>query len=486
MDIDAYRGLEPIQLWRHFAALNAIPRPSGHEGRAREYVLHVAEAASAHSRVDARGNAIVRVPPSAGGGGPVVAVQAHLDMVCEKESDVVHDCERDSIIPRREGDQIFASGTTLGADNGIGVAACLALISTPNVCHGGLELIFTVDEEHGPWGALDLDASSLSAQALINLDSEDADALTIGSAGGSDVDLAVPVSRESPASDLLGVELRLSGLRGGHSGLQIHEPRANALKVIGDALEKLRGAGLGVRLVSLEGGSAHNAIPRVATASLGIAPDALPEAGVLVKNLLGELREPWASAEPGLALELTEGLTPTSVLAEDAVTRISSLLHELPHGVLERSTRFHDTVETSANLAAIRIGHVEAEILTSVRSLSAARLVEIQEGIRELAVASGAHAEINDEYPAWEPRERSPLLKAAVAAYQGVYGREPRLDVLHGGLECGVIIAKKPDLDAVSFGPLIREAHTPAEHVYASTVATTWELLVALLGRLAG
>ncbi len=485
MVADAYRGLEPVQLWRHFAALNAIPRPSGHESQARDYVLGIARDAGADSRVDRRGNTVIRVPASTRSDGPAVAIQAHLDMVCEADSGVVHDCERDPILPRRDGDRIFASGTTLGADNGIGVAACLALIDARHVRHGDLELIFTVEEESGRWSALDLDASLLKADVLINLDSEEADALTIGSAGGSDVDIAFPLPRESPAGDLHSVELRVEGLRGGHSGMQIHEPRANAIKLIVEALERLRGAGLRLWLSSIDGGSAHTAIPHAARAGLSIAPGDLPRAQGLVEELRDQLSTARREAEPELTIELSESERRGPVIADRASAGLLGLLSELPHGVVAMSKRYEDVVETSANLAAIHTEDAEARVFTSVRSLLATSLAGIQARVRELAVASGAAAEIRDEYPSWEPRERSPLLDATVRAYEAVYGGKPRLNVIHGGLECGAIIAKRPSLDAISFGPLIREAHTPTEHVYASTVTTTWELLISVLDDMA-
>jgi dipeptidase D len=485
MEIDAYRGLEPTALWRHFATLNAIPRPSGHEAQAREYVVSVAEAAGVPYEIDARGNTIVRVPASTNGEAPVIAVQAHLDMVCESDSDVAHDCERDPIVPRREGDLIFASGTTLGADNGVGVAACLALLDVPRLRHGGIELIFTVDEERGPWGAHDLDMSRLRAEVLLNLDSEDADALTIGSAGGCDVDVVVPLAREATASAAVGARLDVSGLRGGHSGIQIDEPRANAVKLLAELLSGLRDAGVPLGISTIEGGSAHNAIPRSASASLAFVADQSVTIRRLVEDHAERLSDQWGANEPGLTIALVQAPAPGSVIVDAVTGRLLELLRELPHGVLAMSARL-DTVETSANLAGLVTDESRAKILTSLRSLATAPLREVEDRIRELARHSAAAVEVNDGYPAWEPREHSPVLEAAIAAYRRTYGKDPRLDVLHGGLECGAIVAKKPSLDAVSFGPLIRDAHTPMEHVYASTVTTTWALLLTLIAELAG
>jgi dipeptidase D len=484
MESDAYQGLEPIQLWRHFAALNAIPRPSGQEGRARDYVLAVARAAGVEALVDARGNAIVRVPPQPGISGPVVAIQGHLDMVCDADPGVTHDWARDPVVPRREGDLIFASDTTLGADNGIGVAACLSLIESKEVRHGGLELLFTVDEESGRWGALDLDVSLLTAELLINLDSEDADALTIGAAGGSGLDITMPLELEPTPADALGIELRITGLRGGHSGLEIHERRANAIKLIALALSRLQAADLEWRLDSMQGGSTATAIARRAQAGMTIAADGLAAAEALVGDIREELRVDWADSEPDLVLELATRPAPDSVLTEGSATRLLSLLEGLPHGALAQSSDFEGTVETSANLATVGLAGGEAQVVASARSLSPESLQDVEDLARDVARGQGARVRIFDSYPSWQPRRHSMLVDAAAAAYRTTYGKDPRLEVLHGGLECGAIIAAKPGLDAVSFGPRIVGAHTPTEHVHAPTVVTTWRLLTTLLERL--
>jgi dipeptidase D len=313
-----YAGLEPSELWRHFAALNAIPRPPGREAAARDYVRRVAEQAGAEWLTDAKGNAVARVVASPGREGPAVAVQAHLDMVCETASDTAHDCETDPIIARREGEVVQAIGTTLGADNGIGVAAALALLSDPAADHGPLELLFTVEEETGLHGASALDISMLGAELLVNLDSEDEDALTVGCAGGADTKLVLPVGREPAAAASHGATLRVSGLRGGHSGVRIHEPHANAIKLAARALARLGDSGLRPRIASLSGGSAHNAIPRDAVVEL-----ALPAAASVAdaSEALAELRREWQQREPGIAIELqARPAPPGQVIAADDAT----------------------------------------------------------------------------------------------------------------------------------------------------------------------
>jgi dipeptidase D len=478
-----YEQLEPAALWQHFAALNAIPRPSGEEQAALEYVRGAAEAAGASWAADGRGNAVARVPARGAAEGPIVAIQAHLDMVCESADGVEYDPGRDPVVPRRQGDLILASGTTLGADNGIGAAAALAVLSDPEAVHGPLELVFTVEEETGLHGAAGLDVSLLRAKTLINLDSEDDRALVVGCAGGADVTAELPVAREPEPPGSQAAEIRVFGLSGGHSGVQIHERHANAILLLRAVLERLREAGVGFRLAALDGGSAHNAIPRSATARLSLTGEGAEQA---VAQAAAALRAEWGDDEPGLAIELVSaGIATGPVLSAAAATALAGLLGSVPHGVIAMSEHFEGTVETSANLAIVRTGAERIEVLSSVRSMRERSLRDVQDEIRAGAEQHGATAESMGGYPGWEPREGSPLLALAAAAYREVHGREPRIDVLHGGLECGVILAKAPELDAISFGPLIEGAHTPGERVHASTVSDTYRVLVKLLAGLA-
>jgi dipeptidase D len=484
---DPYIGLQPPELWRHFAALNKIPRRSGREDAAREYVRTVAETAGAECLTDPYGNALVRVPPRPGvAARDSVVVQAHLDMVCESAPEAEHDFDRDPIVPQRDGDKIVARGTTLGADNGIGVAAALALLTEPDLVCGALELLFTVEEEIGLLGALHFDTSSLHSRSLINHDSEDDSALTVGSAGGAEIVLGLQLEKEDLEAGWVCVELGVSGLAGGHSGVRIHEHRGNAIKLLVEILHQLRCAGVEPRLASVEGGSAHNAIPRECTALLGIRQDALSGTEGLVADVVGELKREWDADEPGLSVELHPvDVPPATVATGRASAKLVRLLRDLPHGVLAMSPRFQGTVAASANLARVRTVGERIEVLTSTRGLSPGELDEAASRIGALAAAAEAKVEVTGGYPGWQPRADSPLVAAAVAAYKRVHGKEPRIEIVHGGLECGVLVSEKPDLDAISFGPLIKEAHTPREHVYASTVFTTWQVLVMLLEDLA-
>ncbi len=478
-----YSDLQPPGLWRHFAALNGIPRGSGREAGAREYVRRVAESAGAEFSRDEYGNAIVRVGARVGAVSRVpVAVQAHLDMICVAADGVTHDFERDPIVPERDGDAVSARGTTLGADNGIGVAAALALLTEPDLTCGPLELLFTVEEEVGLLGALHFDTAQLQAGSLVNLDSENDEALTVGCAGGVEVALGLRLERTGLERDWDCLELRVSGLRGGHSGVQIHEHRASAIKLLAAALQHLVDDGLDLRLASVAGGSAHNAIPTEGAALFAVPSGARAQAELAFGAAVAELKGEWGGDEPGLQIELRPVEPSHPDFADLARTAgILDLLRELPHGVLAMSSSFPGTVATSANLAMARTEEGELEILVSIRALSAADLDATASRVERLGEGASASIEKVGGYPGWEPREGSPLAAAAAESYESIHGKAARIEVVHGGLECGVLVASKPDLDAISFGPLIREAHTPREHVYASTVTDTWHLLLALL-----
>jgi dipeptidase D len=483
---NVYSGLEPHQLWRHFEALNRIPRASGREAGARAYVEEIANAAGATFEVDAAGNVVVRVlARSVRSDAPIVAIQAHLDMVCEKRPDIEHNFARDPIRPQRHGDLLYASGTTLGADNGIGVAAALALLTTPGLQHGPLELVFTVEEETGLHGALALDAALLRAEMLINLDSEDPDELTIGCAGGAGTTLYLPLSGEATPAGWQEYEITVSGLKGGHSGVQIHEPLANALKLLARVLSDMQAAGIAFRLSSINGGSAHNAIPRDAAARLAVAPKSLEALGKVLDATRERLQTKWAEAEPGLSIEQQKTELSPFVLGAGVQEALVNLLEELPHGVLEMSDAFPGKVQTSTNLAHVETNGDEIEIATSSRSFIVERLSEVQNRIRELGARAGARVEVRDGYPGWEPDAHSHLLQLARNEYESVYGKPARVEVVHAGLECGVIVSKKPALEAISFGPLICGAHSPEEHVALSTVPPSWKLLTAILSALA-
>ncbi len=499
----AYQDLEPASVWRAFALLNATPRPSGQEEALRTAIESLADARGVSHTRDERGNLVVRVPSkNAAPDAPTVAIQAHLDMVCQKTPDTPFDFERDAIIPRREGDHVYATGTTLGADNGIGVAFMLALLEGDAPTHPPLELLFTVEEESGLYGAALLDPALVSARRLINLDSEEDDEITIGCAGGAGVTLHLPIKREPLQGDGKLYRVSVSGLAGGHSGIQIGEKLGNALKMTGQLLDALPE----MRLVALDGGTAHNAIPRdcvaivavptpggesleaaVARVAAPLTRAAVARVAAPLTRAADALTSHWLADEPGLTIQVANERGDMAAPMSPAATRqVLSLIRDLPHGVQTMSARWEGKVQTSSNLAQVATSAGEVEMHVSNRSFVAGDIARMQAKCREMGEAAGARIEERDGYPGWEPRADSPLRDQTAAAFANVSGHLPRVEVVHAGLECGLLSEKLPGLDAVSFGPTIRGAHTPAEWVSIPSVARNWAILRELLRALAG
>lgn len=482
-----YAGLEPGEVWRHFAALNAIPRPSKHEARARAYVARVAHQAGAATRTDSAGNMVVYKGGTQGAGERAVAIQAHLDMVCERVPERSIDWLADPILPTRDGGRIAAQGTTLGADNGIGAAMALALLSTPNLEHPPLELLFTVEEETGLQGASGLDGSLLSASWLLNLDTEEPDEIIIGCAGGRGVDLSLPIERAPRDGEWMTFSLTVGGLAGGHSGIQIAEPLGNAIHILARSLKYLHESGLDFRLIEARGGNARNAIPRDAGAILVIDGAEAERFEQLVAARHAELRAQWQAHEPTLSLATSRIEAAPAPLTSDSSRALVSLLCELPHGVLSWSERWSGKVETSCNLATLSTGEESASIHTSGRSFREAALDEWQHAIQVLGASRGASGTLSDGYPGWEPAEaagESSLLELGARAFERVAGARPRIEIVHAGLECGIILSKRAGMEAISFGPLIRGAHTPEEWVDIASVEQSWQILLELLREL--
>ncbi len=482
----AVAGLEPAALWENFEALSRIPRPSKQEEQVLAWLKEFADTRSLEWQQDEVGNIVVRRPGSGGGeSAPVVVIQSHVDMVCEKNSDVEHDFGRDPIRLLRDGDWLTADGTTLGADNGIGVATALALLEM-----GGdarlppLECLFTVDEETGLTGAFALDGALLQGRTLLNLDTEEWGAICIGCAGGGDSELALPVAREASPGDFLSFQLSVEGLMGGHSGVNIHEYRANAIVLLASLLEPL--ATIGARLVSVRGGDKTNAIPREAFATLLLPPAAMADAQIAVGARTAALQAEFGTLETALRVTLA-GLdaAPAECLSAGAQTSLLGLLRALPHGVLKYSHAIPGLVETSNNLASVAPDGGHYRIVCSSRSSIMEALEDVRDRIATIAALCGATATRSSSYPGWQPDPTSPVLKRLKRIYAEQLGEEPEVGAIHAGLECGVIGERAPGMDMVSFGPTITGAHSPDERVEIPTVAKFWNLLLALLADMA-
>ncbi len=474
-------SFEPRPLWAHFDRILEIPRGSGEEERIRRHVVELAQRHGLEQHTDAAGNVVVRVPGTAGReAAPVTILQAHLDMVNEKDSDVAHDFARDAIRARQEGEWLYATGTTLGSDNGIGVATMLALLEATDVPHGPLELLFTVDEERGLTGASGLDASLLSGRRLINLDSEEEAEATVGCAGAAGTVLRLPL-QSGPATGSA-LTLRLRGLRGGHSGLDIARGRGNALKLLARGLAAASETAA-FRLASLRGGNMPNAIPREAEATVVVAGDVAAFRAAVAAELAA-VRTELQATDPGLSFEQAEAAPPERAWTVPATATALRLLEGLPHGVLAMSPDIPGLVETSTNVATAAVDGDTLVVGSSSRSSVMSALRATQRRIAAVGMLAGAAVEQGAGYPGWKPSLESPLLARVNAVQREVFGREPGIIAVHAGLECGIIGEKVPGMDMVSIGPRIEAPHSPNERVHIESVSRFWRLLTLVLDRL--
>ena len=466
-----------------FRAISAIPRCSKNEAQLAEWLTRWAREQDFAFQSDQAGNLVVRVPAAPGRADhPPVVLQGHMDMVCEKTPESGHDFERDPIRVIREGEWVRAEGTTLGADNGIALAMMMVLAEDGAAPHPPLELLFTVDEESGLIGAHKLDPTLVQGRILINIDSEDEGVFTIGCAGGEETLIRLPLScTDLPAKAAYG-RLVVGGLRGGHSGVDIHKPRANANRLLGRALERLLTLE-DVRLVSLSGGSAHNAIPRDAAAFLAVSPGAGSPAAEIAKALEAVFKEEHADYEPNLALrwEVLQPPLPGRALSPESATQAVRLINALPHGVHGMSTRVAGLVETSCNLAIVRIAQDALEIVSSQRSSAMSRLAEMTGRVAAVAALAGASATRMNHHPAWTPDPDSALLRRCRGVYRDLYDKEPVVEVIHAGLECGLIGDKLPGMEMISIGPNVSNPHSPDERLELPSVGRVYTFLTTLL-----
>lgn len=475
--------LTPTAVWLHFDRLMEIPRGSRSEEAARAYVLEVAERAGLASEIDAAGNVVVRKPARPGReAAPGVILQAHLDMVQEKNSDVEHDFAVDPIRPHRDGDWLTAEGTTLGADNGIGVAAMLALLEADDVEHGPLECLFTIDEETGLTGARSLAADVLRGRRLINLDSEEEGVITIGCAGGGDAELYLPLST-GPVDGGCTLRVAVSGLKGGHSGVDIHLQRGNAIRVLVRAVLAACDE-VPLRIVTLSGGNARNAIPREASAVIWLADAARDVAAreAMEASFALAARE-LARSDPGLRHGI-EAVEPASEAWDGPTTaRALDLLNALPHGVMAMSLDLPGLVETSVNLAVARPEDGRLFVMQHCRSSIDGSLRALRRRVRSIGELAGAEVVTDEPYPGWQPDVDSVLLDELRGTYEDVIGSEPEVGAMHAGLECGIIGEKYEGMDMVSFGPQIEFPHSPDERVRIGSVEPFFDVLCRALER---
>jgi dipeptidase D len=474
----------------YFDDLCRIPRPSKHERRVSEWVQEWARKEGFEVNADQAYNVLIRVPGRGhNAGAKPLVLQGHLDIVCESTADKPHDCLKDPIETTIEQDWLTADRTTLGADNGIGVSIAMALAVEDAISHPPLELLFTTDEETGLNGAKNLGADFVRGRRMVNLDSEDEGTFTVGCAGGQDTTILLPCERSQPSVRGRYYRLIVEGLKGGHSGADIHLPRGNSIKILARGLERLSDSEA-IRLVEIHGGNAHNAIPRRAHALIFAAGSDASELQKTIEALNRDLKAELTDdeREASVALSTSDPSTAespgTAPITEVDSRSVVDLLLALPHGVDRMSSHIEGLVETSNNLATIRTKEASVELLTSQRSSTSSRLEALTSRIAACARLAGGTAESDQGYPAWEPDMGSALLTTARSTYRDVFNRDPKVNVIHAGLECGVIGSTYPGMDMLSLGPTIRGAHTPEERLDIRSVERVWRFLTRLVARI--
>lgn len=477
----AIEGLQPGLVWKYFAAISQIPRGSKNEAAISQFVVKTAKSLGLEAKADKLGNVVVRKPASPGySGKPVVVLQGHLDMVCEKNNDKVHDFTKDPIELVRKGNILTANGTTLGADNGIAVATNLAIMEDKSLQHGPLEFLFTIDEETGLTGAANLEPGFLGGQILLNLDSEEEGALYVGCSGGRDTIGTWKLETDPMPAKSVVATLAVSGLRGGHSGLEIDKGRGNAIKIIGRVLNAL--SDLGVRIASIDGGNKHNAIPREARAVVVIAQAKWDAAQKLVEEWNGTAKAELASVEPDLKVSLDkQSVKRVKPMKKTTQRKVLMTIAALPHGVTKMSADIPGLVETSTNVAVIRTEKKNVSLATSQRSSVASEILEIADSVSAVFSLGGAALQASDGYPGWKPNMDSPILKVARQTYRQLFGKDPDVKAIHAGLECGIIGERYPGMDMISFGPTLEGVHSPDEKIYIDTVDRFWKYLLGIL-----
>jgi dipeptidase D len=473
---------EPAALWKEFKAISDIPRCSKCEDDIIAYIRSQAEARNYEIRTDAIGNLVVVLPATPGmEKAPGLVIQGHVDMVCEQNAGTGHDFDKDPIKLVIDGEWLTADGTTLGADNGIAVAIMLTLINTDDIPHGPLELLFTIDEETGLTGALELDPAIITHKRMINVDSEEEGYFYIGCAGGIETIGSAPLEWENAPSGLEEYDLSVIGLNGGHSGADIHKQLGNSLIL---ATRILRELPLDrVRLADVSGGDKHNAIPREAFIRLLMPSDLVDDVKALVRRMEAIFRAEFSSTEENLALrfEKSDGNPAQRVMTAAAGRRLADLMYSIPHGVQTMSRAVEGLVSTSTNFASLRIVEDSVRVLTSQRSDIKSQVDDIARRVAAPFLLAGGSVEHTREYPGWEPDPESDLLKRAVAAYRQRTGKDPVITTIHAGLECGVIGAKCGGMEMISMGPDIRGAHTPEERVHIGSTARVFAFFTEFL-----
>lgn len=483
---NAIAGIKPELLWKRFFEISQIPRPSKKEGRVLEYLRKTAKELNLNYKEDPTGNIIITKPASAGyENAPAVVLQSHVDMVCEKNKSTQHDFDKDPLKLKREGDWIKAEGTTLGADNGVGAAAALAVLEDSSITHGPLECLFTVDEETGLTGVNNLQPGFVQGKILLNMDSEEDGAFYVGCSGGQDTMGTFEIKYSQAPAGFAPYEVMVSGLKGGHSGLDIIVGKANAIKLLARTLQKLDQ--INYEAAAITGGSKRNAIPREAEATVLINPADEKKAKEIIAAFTNELLNEYKAVDSGLKISF-EKKTETfdKVFDKKFTAQLITALLALPHGVIAMSQDIQGLVETSTNLATITQEGSLLKVGTSQRSSIESAKYNVAQMVVSVFNLAGAKVTQGDGYPGWKPNLNSAVLKTSQKVFKKLFNAEPEVKAIHAGLECGILGDKYPGMDMISFGPTIEGAHSPDERVNVPTVEKFYTLLKEILSELAG
>ncbi len=478
------KDLRPAVVFHYFNEVCQVPRPSKKEEKIRAYLLDFAKKHNLEAKTDEAGNVLIKKAASAGMENlKTVILQSHIDMVCEKNKDTEHNFETDPIQTYIDGEWLRAKGTTLGADNGIGVATELAVLASDDIKHGPIECLFTVDEETGLTGAFALKEGFMNGDILLNLDSEDDGELFIGCAGGANTTAIYPFPTEKAPQGWFFFRVSVKGLTGGHSGDDISKNRANANKLLNRFLVQTMQK-YGMRLADIEGGNLHNAIPREAHALCAVPMEYKEAVRVDLNIFISEIENEYSATEPNLSMDLESESPVGYVMEQKAMERFLLSIYAVHHGVYAMSQDIPGLVETSSNLASIKVCDGTIKVVTSQRSSILSSRKDMSQMVSAAFILGGATVTTGEGYPGWKPNPSSEILKIAVESYKRLFGVEPKVKAIHAGLECGLFLQKYPSLDMVSFGPTLRGVHSPDERMLIPTVEKFWNHLLDILAHI--
>ncbi|MBC6004310.1 MAG: aminoacyl-histidine dipeptidase [Paeniclostridium sordellii] len=471
--------LQPSLVFKYFEEISQIPRGSKNEKGISDYLRNFGESLGLETIQDESLNIIIRKPATPGyENAPGVVLQGHMDMVCEKNKSTNHDFMKDPIKLRIDGDYVYATDTTLGADNGIAVAMGLAILASNDIAHPALELLVTVDEEAGMTGAMALDGSLVKGKYILNLDSEEEGYLLVSCAGGVTALSTLPVEFVKPEANKKAYLLEIKGLLGGHSGMDIIKQRGNANKILGRLLNLLN---VDFDIAKVEGGSKNNAIPREADCVIMVNNDQIDAFTTQLKDITNIFKHELRTSDPGLEIACSETATPELILNSASKDKVIKMLNLIPNGIQTMSMDIENLVESSTNLGVLRTTDSTVTFECAVRSSVKSLKEDITARMELLVTELGGNLELISDYPAWEYAKDSNLEKVCIEAYKNLTGKEPIIMALHAGLECGLLLDKIPNAEAISFGPNMYDVHTPNEHLSISSTENTWKYLLEVL-----